>query len=372
VQIPLFSLRHGTAAGLESAVLNLIAGLTQIGTPVRLPFASAERLSPEFLIWADQQRSVAFQKYPFIKGGMWTRFIEEAIFYNRVHSDGPILFPNYFLPPTFKRHSFSSFCCIHDCQHRVFPQFFSAKKSLWLDLNFKHSLTKAARVLLISEFERNQIARFYGEPCARNCTVVYNSVDWARYTRGDASPRIKSLSEKQYILSVSHQYAHKNTVTIIDAFALLAADFPDLHLILVGRESQNVGDRIGAIDNGSVRDRIVSTGFIADADLGRLYEQCQLFVLASEYEGFGMPVVEAMGFGVPVIVTDGSSLPEVTLGKAHYVASRSSAAVWADAIGQQLRSHRDEANLQQNAALVRTRFSPETVAKAVLTCLTTY
>jgi glycosyltransferase involved in cell wall biosynthesis len=372
VQIPLFCLRHGTAAGLESAVLNLVAGLARIGTPVSLPIASVGRLNPEFLSLVEQQRNVAFHKFPLIRGGMWTRFVEETLFYNIGYCCGPILFSNYFLPPAFKRHSFSSFCYIHDCQHRVLPEFFSLKKRLWLDLNFKNTLNKAARVLLISEFERDQIARFYGDKRAGNCTVVYNPVDWGRYARGNATQGIESLSERQYILSVSHQYVHKKTETIIDAFALLAGAFPDLSLVLVGRESKNVRDRISAIDNSHVRERIISTGFIKDADLGRLYEKCQLFVLASEYEGFGMPAVEAMGFGVPVIVTNGSSLPEVTLGKAIYVEPKSNAAVWADTIAQQLRRQRDEQNLLQAAAEVRARFQSESVAKSVLNCLTTY
>ena len=351
---------------------NLLRGFARIGTPVVLPIASVGRLNPEFAKWVEQERSVTFHKYPMIRGGTWTRFLEETMFLNATEQLGPILFPNYFLPLTFNNKSASSFCIIHDCQHRVYPQYFSRKRRLWLDFAFKRTLNKAAHVLLISEFERAQIARFFGEKRAKHCTVVYNAIDWGRYASGPVSPTIESISGHQYILSVSHQYAHKNTETIIDAFRLLADIHSDLKLVLVGQESQNVRNRINAIENKFVRERIISTGFISDVDLGRLYEKCQAFVLASEYEGFGMSAVEAMGFGVPVIVSKASSLPEVTLGKAAYIEPKASPPVWADAISERLNRQRDEHALRSAAAEVRARFQPESVAKAVLSCLTTY
>jgi glycosyltransferase involved in cell wall biosynthesis len=254
----------------------------------------------------------------------------------------------------------------------VFPQFFSAKKRLWLDWAFARALKKAARVLLISEFERTQIARFYGEKSAANCTVVYNSIDWARYAAGAVGAPIAAIAGRRYILSVSHQYVHKRTETIVEAFAQIAGSFPDLCLVLAGKESAHVRNRINAVGDPSVRERIIATHFITDRELGCLYENCQLFVLASEYEGFGMPAVEAMGFGVPVLVTRGSSLPEVTLGKASYVEPGSHPSVWADAITQQLNRPRDEPALRSAASEVRLRYKPEAVAASVLTCLNAY
>src|SRR5450631_3940896 len=110
VQIPLFCLRHGTvSAGLESAVLNLVKGLARTGVTVTLPIASVRRLPPQFASWVEQEHCVSFKNYPMLRGGTWTRFVEETIFLNATKLSGPIIFPNYFLPPSFRGRAASSF-----------------------------------------------------------------------------------------------------------------------------------------------------------------------------------------------------------------------------------------------------------------------
>jgi glycosyltransferase involved in cell wall biosynthesis len=369
LQIPLFCVRHGEAAGLESSVTNLISGITQTGTSLTLPIGPLQRLNPGFVEWVCAQPLVRLQSYPYFNGGMWTRFIEEGLFYNISKSKDPVIFPNYFVPPALLSRNIPAFTYIHDCQHRAFPQYFSRRKSLWLDLMFQRSLRKAMHVFLISEFEKGQLARFYGDGSVARCSVVYNPVDWNRYTRGTISEGIQALSEGQFILSVSHQYPHKGTATVLEAFMSIATRFPDVALVLVGRESKAITQRLAAIDDPRLRARISLTGFISDADLGHLYAKCQAFVLASEYEGFGMPAVEAMGFGVPVIVTNGSSLPEVTMGRGIYVEPNSPANVWADAIAHQLRASRPDRHLADSAAAVRSRYRPVTIAESVLNCV---
>jgi len=371
VQIPLFCVRHGQAAGLESAVSNLISGILLTGTRVALPYASLQRLNPDFVRWTETQPLIHTEKYPCVDGGMWTRFVEETAYYNIVKSRDPVIFPNYFIPPGIPGRRAPAFTYIHDCQHRVFPQYFSQRKRLWLDWIFQRSLRSAARVFLISEFEKEQLARFYGDDSIARCTVVYNPVDWNRYSVGAVSEATRALSEKRFILSVSHQYPHKNTATVVEAFVAIAAKFPDLHLVLVGRGSKAVTEQISAVDDAGVRARISLTGFIRDADLGHLYMNCQAFVLASEYEGFGMPAVEAMGFAVPVIVTNGSSLPEVTMGRGIYVEPNSPVGTWAETIAQQLRASRAHQHLAESAAAVRDRYQPATIAESVMKCVET-
>ncbi len=371
LEIPLFSLRHGNAAGLASAVYNLVAGFTSLQKSISLPFTTADRLDPGFVSWAqrDQHQRIRFRKFPAIPGGMATRFAEELIYANLAHDSNRVLYPNYFLPPQLVVRDEVRSVIIHDCQYRSFPQYFSAKKRWWLDRQFSRALSHADHIFLISEFERSQIARFFGDSFAERCHVTYNSIDWDRYERGVATGRAVAMAEQPYILSVGHQYPHKNTLKLIQAFLTLGDRYKDVRIIVVGKLA---GDVTRFVDNElSQRDRarITLSGFISDADLGRLYRQARLFVLASSYEGFGMPAVEAMGFGVPVLVTEGTSLPEVTLGKAVYCADSSPVDQWAEAIGHCLDHPKAPEYYSSAAAVVRQNYAPAAVATRFLTAL---
>jgi glycosyltransferase involved in cell wall biosynthesis len=297
-------------------------------------------------------------------GGMWTRFLEETYFATS-RSDTAVLYPNYFLPPTASKRS-STYCIIHDCQHRVFPQFFSPKKRLWLDANFRRTLSKADRVFLISEFERSQIARFYGDALADRCRVIYNAIDWARFDRERPSTKALALARKPYILSVSDQAPHKKTNQIIDAFCHISTKIPDLRLVLVGHTGDSVLTTVRQIASQSVRERISFSGFISDADLGHLYANCSLFASASTYEGFGMTAVEAMGFGAPVLVKDCTATPEVTLGLANYLRTGASTVDWSEEFDRLITLNRNQAKSEEIAFAIRTRYAPATVAQTLL------
>lgn len=359
LEVPLFNLRKGMAAGLASAVYNLIRGSVEGGRNLVLPYGKRDRLHNDFNEWSNSIPNLAFEKYPAFPGGMPSRFVEESVYALMKKSGDPSLYTNYFLPRGARG---GKYVIIHDCQHREFPEFTSRKKRLWLDREFLHALNYSDRVFLISEFERGQIAKYYGEKYAERCEVIYNGIDWARYGEPIASP---SRVVAPYVLSVAHQYPHKNTLKIVEAFRSGNTRLCDYRLVLVGRISDEVKRVVENIEDPRIRSRICLTGFISDADLGALYRGADLFVLPSAYEGFGMPAVEAMGFGVPVLVADSSSLPEVTLGKANYCDADGSPSLWAEAMVAALLNPKPKEFLEEVAELVRSRYAPARVAKAL-------
>lgn len=115
-----------------------------------------------------------------------------------------------------------------------------------------------------------------------------------------------------FILSVCSLEPRKNIDNLIRAYARARASNPALPLlVLVGRDAWK-SDRLRALAaREGVADRVVFAGYVADADLVELYNQAELFVFPSWYEGFGLPVLEAMACGTPVITSTTSSLPEV-------------------------------------------------------------
>jgi glycosyltransferase involved in cell wall biosynthesis len=117
---------------------------------------------------------------------------------------------------------------------------------------------------------------------------------------------------RPYILSVGNFLPHKNLVRLVRAFAgLTEAIRRECSLVLAGDCS---GRRDSVLDEArrlGIERRVVLTGVIADADLPALYAGCEVFIMPSLDEGFGLPAVEAMACGAPVIASDRASLPEV-------------------------------------------------------------
>jgi len=118
----------------------------------------------------------------------------------------------------------------------------------------------------------------------------------------------KKIQEKT-ILFVSNMKPVKNVETLLKAFGMIADRIPH-KLVLVGmRPKYDAPYQV--IKDSKIEDRVVFTGHISDDELADLYRGSDMFVLPSTYEGFGLPVLEAMGYGVPVLSSNAASLPEV-------------------------------------------------------------
>src|SRR5260370_20516786 len=101
--IPLFSIRRGKASGLSSCVFNLISGICLNGSSVNALYTRMEHFTPEFLKWAGGQHAVVFRSFPSIAARGYSRFVEENVYTAFTRHYRPILFPNYFLPPSIPR-----------------------------------------------------------------------------------------------------------------------------------------------------------------------------------------------------------------------------------------------------------------------------
>ncbi|GKS59002.1 hypothetical protein YTPLAS18_25290 [Nitrospira sp.] len=140
-------------------------------------------------------------------------------------------------------------------------------------------------------------------------TVVYPGVDTDRFRPAGGSET--GSVGRPYVLCVAGDDPMKNVSTLVDAFAELPAHIRSSHeLVLVGdvQKCGEVGERIEANGLGN---RAKFTGLVDDETLIHLYQEARLFVFPSRYEGFGLPVLEAMACGCPVVASNASSLPEV-------------------------------------------------------------
>lgn len=192
-----------------------------------------------------------------------------------------------------------------DLVHYRFPEQFEIGKRLLWPWLFARSLASARHVVTIS----SSVARELGErfPFTRSLTTaVPLGVDpmWS-------APGPPSSTEGPYVLAVASALPHKNLGTVVRALARLAPSMPFLALQLVGMHTPTTDVLRRLATSLGVADRVQFTGRIADAELASLYRGAAALVFPSLYEGFGLPVLEAMAAGCPVVASDRPVVSEV-------------------------------------------------------------
>jgi glycosyltransferase involved in cell wall biosynthesis len=224
--------------------------------------------------------------------------------------------------------------------------------------------------VLISQSEKRYVEQFFGGKRAGKCDVVYNAIDWDRFAEGSEPAldiRLAQLLSRPYLLTVCHQFPHKNLQTLLLAFNQLAGRYPDLLLYMVGTDSASNREFVATKLSVATRERVRLLGFLSDQDLGLLYRNARLFVLPSLYEGFGMPAVEALGLGTPILVSGTTALPEVTLGMGSYVENPKDVEAWICQIDALIC-----ANDRPPPATIQTlrkAYSPVSIAQSLLSVL---
>jgi glycosyltransferase involved in cell wall biosynthesis len=229
----------------------------------------------------------------------------------RQHVD--VLFSPGFTAPA--RCSYASVVNILDMQPEDMPENFTPLYHLVHTRLMRRAARSAAHVLTLSEHAKRRIVAVYDIPPER-ITVSHLAAEPIYFTR--VSPeeiaRVRQTYgiRSPYILSVATLHPHKNLDALIDAVvALRQASDRDVQLVLVGLRGNAAATLREKIRAAGIEDVAVMTGWVPDADLPPLYQAATVYVLPSRYEGFGIPVLEAMASGTPVITTTAASLPEV-------------------------------------------------------------
>src|ERR1700730_15113847 len=210
---------------------------------------------------------------------------------------------------------------VHDVSFLEHPEYFPLLRSLQLRMTVRRTIRRAARILTGSEFSRDSIARAYDLDPDRIAVVPNAAGGGFHQVRREtalAQVRERFSIAAPFILSVGDLQPRKNHVGLIEAFAGLLRTNPQLphHLMLAGKETWFARRVLDAAKHSGVADRIRFLGFVSDDDLLNLYNACELFCFPSFYEGFGLPVLEAMACGAVVACANTSAIPEVADGAA--------------------------------------------------------
>jgi glycosyltransferase involved in cell wall biosynthesis len=219
---------------------------------------------------------------------------------------------------------------IHDLGYLHFPAAHTPAHRLYLRLSTLWSTRAATRLIAVSGATRDDLVRFAGA-CPDKITIVHHGLSERFRPVADASV-VKDVQERYgarapYFLYVGTVQPRKNLVRLIEAFARLGdrsresgvggvipnsrLPTPNPQLVIAGKRgwlTEAIERRAAEL---GVADRVVFTGYVADDDVPALLGGALAFVFPSLYEGFGMPILEAMACGAPVLASNTSSLPEV-------------------------------------------------------------
>ncbi|TXL66344.1 glycosyltransferase family 4 protein [Zeimonas arvi] len=177
------------------------------------------------------------------------------------------------------------------------------------------ALERASMLITDSEFTRREVADFFGLPLDRLRAVPLASSEAFRpYPREELAPTLSrhGLQAGSYCLFAGTIEPRKNIDALLDAYGTLPKTLRGRWpLVLCGYEGWRSGQLHSRIEQGSRQGWLKYLGYVAGDDLPKVVAGARLFAFPSLYEGFGLPVLEAMASGVPVVCSDSSSLPEV-------------------------------------------------------------
>lgn len=204
---------------------------------------------------------------------------------------------------------------ISDLSHLRYPALHPMKRVKRLESNLARSMETARELICHSEFTRDELVNFLGVS-PKKIHVVYHGVDPAfrPHTESESHPVLRryGLEAQGYLLSVGTMEPRKNLLGLIDAFLQLPASLRRTYpLVIAGPKgwlTQRTEKAMEAlISGGSLR----WLGYIPLEDLPALYAAARGFAYVSLYEGFGLPIVEAMASGVPLLTSDRAAMPEI-------------------------------------------------------------
>ena len=257
---------------------------------------------------------------------------------------------------------------VHDLAYEHYPQFFSRAEVARFRALVPWTIRRAAAVLTLSEFSRQDIVRHYGVPPEKVVVAPCAADPMFRPLHDEArlaDVRARYGTGERFILCVGNLQPRKNLGTLIDAYVRLRrADATRHKLVLVGRKAWLYDDIFAVARASGYAGELVFTGYVPDEDVVALDNAADLFVYPSIFEGFGLPPLEAMACGTPVVTAQGSSFPEV-VGDAALTVDPLDAEALAAAIATMLRDAGLRARFSARGLQRAATFSWEASARAI-------
>lgn len=220
--------------------------------------------------------------------------------------------PDFVLPPVLG--NIPTILTVHDLSFSFYPETFTPSLVAYLNRVVPWSVQRARHVLADSDSTRRDLIRLYQTP-EDKITVLYSGVHerFSLTVAEEAQAMVRKkyeLGNAPFVFTVSTLQPRKNHQLLIRAFRAVAAQ-TEHNLIIAGGKGWLYEKMVSEVERQDLLRRVHFIGFVDDDDLPALYNAASLFVFPSLYEGFGLPILEAMACGTPVVSSNASSLPEV-------------------------------------------------------------
>lgn len=226
------------------------------------------------------------------------------------------IYHTQYILPFFVSRKIKLVTTIHDISFNFYPQYIKWPDLLFLKILIPWSLKRADKIVAVSKFTRNEIIKYYMIN-AEKVEAVYNSVSDNFLKKNYSAEELAAVRKKYnlpeiFILHIGTMQPRKNLPQLIEAYARIKNRLSQAKLVIAGKKGHNYDKKIDiAVARYNLSQDVLFPGFVEESDKPILFYLSHFFVFPSFYEGFGIPVLEAMSQKVPVLAADIPGLHEV-------------------------------------------------------------
>ena len=302
--------------GVEWYSYNLINALKKIDKDNQYILYSQDKLNDELNILPDNFKSKIL-KWPFKK--FWTQIrLSISASFNRVN----VLFIPAGIIPIMPIKHYKIVTTIHDVAFLEYPEYFSKKEIFLQKLGLKLAVLMSKKIITISNFSKEQIIKY--TKCNPNKIHVahlgYDKEKFKPITDNDLKQKVKEKYKfpDKFLLYVGRIEEKKNILNQIEAFQMFRKEYPEYYFVLIGKHGYGYENIKKVLEEKKLNENVIELGWVDDFDRIVILNMCDLFMYVTNYEGFGLPMLEAQACGIPLVTASSTCQYEITNDSALY------------------------------------------------------
>lgn len=302
--------------GVEWYSYNLIQNLKDLDKENQYFLYSQDKLKGELSVLPDNFSSKIL-KWNLKKG--WTQL---KLWFNSLRNKDDILFIPAGMIPIIPFRLSRLITTIHDVCFLDYPEYYSKKELFIQKLAFKLGMLFSNKIITVSEFTKQKILENFN--CKESKIIVthlgYNDLVYKKINNDIVFERLRKKYNlpENFVLYIGRIEEKKNILNQIKAFNNFSKKYPDYKFVLIGKQGFGYNKIKTEIFKNNLEDDIIELGYIETDEVVAIINMAKVFMFVSNYEGFGLPILEAMACGVPVITSNTTSLPEIAGNAALY------------------------------------------------------